>query len=216
MTKYILKCMSEDNSIYWDMLLTDDTYKNEYRGFAVANSYGNNYMHGWTCSDDRLSDVLEAFNLFDGYADSVEWFMLNSGVKIHANRVQFYKALTSCKDDSENACNVLNLIFGGNWKYKVIRGCCQGDWADFIYNAAVISEEEVNYIEAVYFNTGYELGIIEDTDKEPEEIDISDVDCWDYTDKWKDEDIIEHCGFLPGSAVVLEEHKSTVTVYSYS
>ena len=72
MTKYILKCMSEDNSIYWDMLLTDDTYKNEYRGFAVANSYGNNYMHGWTCSDDRLSDVLEAFNLFDGYADSVD------------------------------------------------------------------------------------------------------------------------------------------------
>lgn len=31
-----------------------------------------------------------------------------------------------------------------------------------------------------------------------------------------DEDILDHLGFLPGSAVVLEEHKSTVMVYSYS
>ena len=215
MTTYILKCMSEDNSIYWDSLIDADTYKNEYRGFAVASD--RNYYtsaYSWTCSDEKLSNVLEAFNHFDGYADDVEYFMDRCGVKINANRVQFYKALTDSWDDSKNICNVLNLIFGGNWQHGVIRGCCQGDYADVIYNASVISKEEVNYIEAVCFNTGYELGVIEDTDKEPDEIDASDVDYWDYTDKYRDDDIKKQMG-LP-EAVVLEEHKSTVTVYSYS
>lgn len=213
----ILKCECEWNGDYWDSLLTDDTYKGEYRGFAVSNSYGNNYMHGWTCSDDRLSDVLEAFNSFSGWAEDVENFMYNAGVKIAGNRTQFYKALTGSEDASENACNVLNLIFGGNWKYKTIHGCCQSDWADFIYNAAVISDSEVNYIESVYFNTGCELGVIENADSmDLEDIDKSDVDYWDYTDKYRNEDIAKHFGFDPADCVFMEEHSSMVRVSSFS
>lgn len=216
MTKtVILKCECEDNSIYWDNLLNDDTYKGEYRGFAVSDSYGNNYMHGWTCSDDRLSDVLEAFNHFGGWADEVEDFMYNAGVKIAGNRTKFYKALTASKDASENACNVLNLIFGGNWKYTTIQGC--GDWADCIYNSAVISDDELEYIEAVYFNTGYELGVIEDADgMDLEDIDKSNVDYWDYTDKFRNEDIAKHLGFNPADCVFMEEHSSMVRVSSFS
>ena len=218
MTKtIILKCECCDNSSYWDMLLSYDTYRGEYMGFAVSNSYGNNYMHGWTCSDEKLSDVLEAFNRFSGCPEDVEDFMWCCGVKIAGNRTQFYKALTSCRDDSENACNVLNLIFGGNWKYKIIRGCCQGDWADFIYNAAVISDEEVEYIESVYFNTGYELGIIEDADGvDLEAVDISSVDYWDYTDKFRNDDIAKHLGFNAADCVFMEEHSSMVRVSSFS
>lgn len=213
----ILKCECEDNSIFWDSIINSDTYRGEYRGFAVSSSYGNNYMHSWTCSDDRLSDVLEAFNRFGGWADEVESFMYDAGVPANANRMTFYKALTASKDVSDNCCNVLNLIFGGDWKYKTIRGCCQSDWADFIYNAAVISDEEVEYIESVYFNTGYELGVIEDADgMDLETVDTSSVDYWDYTDKFRNEDIAKHLGFNPADCVFMEEHSSMVRVSSFS
>lgn len=215
----ILKCECEDNSIYWENLLGDDTYKGEYRGFAVSNSYGNNYMHGWTCSDDRLSDVLEAFNSFSGWAEDVEDFMYNAGVKIASNRTQFYKALTASKDASENACNVLNLIFGGNWKYTTIRGCCQGEWADFIYNAAVISDEEVEYIEAVYFNTGYELGVIEDADgMDLETVDRSAVDYWEFIAIGRDDHASICCwlGLVPDETKILTEKEVHTTSCTYS
>lgn len=165
----------------------------------------------------KAATMTKCYPLSGGWAYEVESFMYEAGVKIAGNRTQFYKALTSCRDDSENVCNVLNLIFGGNWKYITIRGCCQGDWADFIYNAAVISDEEVEYIESVYFNTGYELGIIEDADGvDLEDIDKSNVDYWDYTDKFRNDDIAKHLGFNPADCVFMEEHSSMVRVSSFS
>lgn len=209
MTTYILKCSPDYNDTWFDSLFGDDTFRGEYRGFAV----GGHYKNDWKASDNELSRVLFYLDRFSGCASDVEWFMLSCGVKINGNRTQFYKALTASRDDSENACNVLNLIFGGSWKYTTLHGCCQGDWCDCIYNADIVKEDTLSYIEAVYFNTGYELGIIEDSDKAPAEIDFSDVDYWDYTDKWSDDDIKAWCD-LP-KAVVLEDHESTVIVHSF-
>ena len=202
MTTYILKCERYDNSIYWDMILGD-----EYNSFLV---YGN--RHFSIQGDKEIERIYNIFQQYYGcYADYVEEFMDACDVKINGNRMAFYKALKMHYED-ESFCEVLSLITGKKWEHYELRGCCQGDWVDIVVPAD--SKLDLDYMEAVYFNTGYELGVIENTDKEPEDIDASDVDYWDYTDKWTDEDIKKQMG-LP-DAVVLEEHKRTVTVYSYS
>lgn len=202
MTTYILKCKSYDNSIYWDMLLDD-----EYNSFLI---YGN--RHFSIQGDKEIERIYNIFQQYHGCdADYVEEFMDTCDVKINGNRTAFYKALNLHYED-ESFCAVLSLITGKEWEHYELRGCCQGDWVDVVVPAD--TKLDLDYMEAVYFNTGYELGVIEDTDKKPDEIAASDVDYWDYTDKWRDEDIKEQMG-LP-DAVVLEEHKRTITVYSYS
>ena len=211
MTTYILKCESYDNSIYYDML-----WDNVDSGFALGFSdYRAYYSTTNYKGDADAVRVLDAFENFLNNED-IEDFMIACGIPVNGNRVKYYKALTaySSRWQEENALNALRLVLGGEWCHNRLHGCCQGDVCDIFYRVDSWASDSLSYIEAVVFNTGCEIGVIENTDKVPEDIDASDVDYWDYTDKYRDDDIKAQMG-LP-DAVVLEEHKRTVTVYSYS
>ena len=56
----------------------------------------------------------------------------------------------------------LSMYFGEPYSKHVIRGCCQGEWQD-LYCPTSYSKESIDYVEAVYFNTGTRI-VIHDED----------------------------------------------------
>lgn len=65
------------------------------------------------------------------------------------------------KDNEEEAFLLaLKLITGKKWRSICIRGCSQGDY-QYGYASEEISQEDINYIEMCYFNTGAEYQIYE-------------------------------------------------------
>lgn len=90
-------------------------------------------------------------------------------------------------EDEEIILPALELLTGHAWKTGIIRGSCQGDWQNVIYNADTWDRERLEAFETEYFNTGSEW-IIHDEDGEPESPeDISGFSV--YCVKWRDEDI---------------------------
>lgn len=66
-------------------------------------------------------------------------------------------------------CCLLDVIYGGDWDYAEIHGCCQGDYAIVYYdksywnnNSGIIEEIEIRY-----FNLGSEWRIEDDEDEIP-------------------------------------------------
>ena len=100
----------------------------------------------------------------------------------------------SKRDKDEIICNALSLLTGHPYEYRYIRGCCQGDWQGCYYATDLYSDEAIDEIEGLYFNTGTEWQVTEPT-KEYIKCaeDIQNVEtCGMYlVNEWKEEDIKE-------------------------
>ena len=208
MTKnIILKCECEDNSIYFD-----DLFEMGFSPFLLCG----NKDYKVRSNNKELENIYDCFQQYLTWGYDVEDFLHDTDVKINANRVKFYKALNA-EDEGSALLSVLYLVTGKRWAFTTLRGCCQGDWIECLYCIDEMSRDDLDYIEAVFFNTGCELGVIENTDGvDLETVDASDVDYWDYTDKFRNEDIAKHLGFDPADCVFMEEHSSMVRVSSFS
>lgn len=204
--KIILKCECEDNSIWFN-----DLFEMGFSPFLLCGNKDYKVLS----NDKELENIYNCFQQYLTWGYDVEDFMHDTGVKINANRVKFYKAL-NLEDESAALLSVLYLVTGKRWAFTTLRGCCQGDWIECLSCIDEMSRDVLDYIEAVLFNTGYELGVIECADDiDIENVDTSDVDYWDYTDKWRDDDICKWLGFDPADCVLLEEHKRTVTISNF-
>ena len=122
----------------------------------------------------------------------------------------------------ENHTKALSVVMGIKFTCGTIRGCCQGDWLDYIA-PETMNQEKLKYIEAVLFATGTEF--------ETTEVPIDSADDFDkahdagqtnylYTAKWADDDvkadIARQIGCKPEEVAVLkikEEHH--ITTYDY-
>lgn len=69
---------------------------------------------------------------------------------------------------------LLSICEKRDWQTTTIKGYCQRDWQTVFYPADEYTNEFVNYIESVYFNTGDEFKIVDDPD-------VADVDITDET-----------------------------------
>lgn len=69
---------------------------------------------------------------------------------------------------------LLSICEKRTWTTATIQGYSQGDWQTIFYPVDSYSDEFVNYIESIYFNTGDEFKIIDDPD-------AADVDITDET-----------------------------------
>lgn len=63
------------------------------------------------------------------------------------------------------ACEILELITDMEWREETIRGCAQREWQT-IYVSEQISDEDIEYIEMCYFNTGSEYLVYKDNEEE--------------------------------------------------
>lgn len=104
------------------------------------------------------------------------------------------------------------------WTHKTIRGYCQRDWQTIYYPVDSYSDDFINYIESLYFNTGTEVCICE-TDGENDS-----CDPWDYDDNyynyyaerfWNDDLLKEQIAKDTGDSdvVIYEPHKVTTTMW---
>lgn len=204
----VVKMECYDNSVYFDMLRESDS------DFVI---YGNTRDFCGMSPDENLLKLVKRAIDFSGWASDIEDFMMSNDIPINGNRTAFYKALSSPLPVEYNVCSVLSLAKGGCWKWKTIRGCCQSDWQIIYYDSAKVSDDCIDYIEAVYFGTGIELGIIENVeDFDIDSFDSSDIDYYDYTDKYRNDDIAKWLGFDPAFCIFVTEEKRLVSTYSCS
>lgn len=91
---------------------------------------------------------------------------------------------------------ILSIVYGKEYDYKLIRGCCQGDWNYFFYPVADFDNENISFLEDEYFNLGTEW-IIHDEEKAPESPeDISGYGF--YAHGWNEEKIKEEIANAEG------------------
>ena len=69
--------------------------------------------------------------------------------------------------DEDTILAALELLTGHAWQSGTIRGCCQGEWRDVLYQADKWPKERLEAFEVEYFNLGTEW-IVHDKDTEPE------------------------------------------------
>ena len=104
-----------------------------------------------------------------------------SGVELHR-----IKELLEKDKDEETILTCLEIITGKTHKAGAIRGYCQGDYCK-IYYPEDVSQEELDYLEAVYFGTGTEYEV-HDEDNDVNEAD--DISGYTYlSTKWRTEDV---------------------------
>ncbi len=61
--------------------------------------------------------------------------------------------------------HALDLITGGAWKYRTIRGYCQGDWQDIYFDSREYNDEDIKIFEMDYFNMGDEWSVYPENDE---------------------------------------------------
>lgn len=70
-------------------------------------------------------------------------------------------AANGYRDDPETIAAALTLITGRRWDCCTLRGCCQGDWQNCVYDATIWDADSLERLETEYFNTGSEWHVCE-------------------------------------------------------
>lgn len=123
-----------------------------------------------------LASVLEDLrsSVYDTATEAIYDYLWPEGDRkystraIHAIR-QLVQDYPTCKRTEEDniLCKVLSIVTGEHYECQCIRGSSQGDWQYIYYSTEHISQWDIKYIEACYFNEGSEW-IIHDEEDEPE------------------------------------------------
>lgn len=203
MNKLVLRQIAPEYQGKW---LVDDL--KEMEGFAI---YGN--------SDFIEIDTLDSYGLFDeskmtafenliedfeNYIDynddDSEEYMKSIEYYIHT-KLTDEKMLAIKKtiieyienefdvDYEEMIIKIIEIIDGRKLEKTTIRGCCQREWQEMIYDPEMVDPRE---IEAYYFNTGSEWEIGHIGYKDDEEIDFETAELdfgTQYTTEWSTDNI---------------------------
>ena len=101
---------------------------------------------------------------------------------------------------------MLSAITGEEWTNATIRGNCQGDWQNIIYNRALWTSDDIATLEIEYFNTGSEW-IIHDENAAPdtpEDISGYSVYCYGWNDEQIRAEIASAAGVNPDDVILFE------------
>lgn len=129
----------------------------------------------------ELADIMDDFktggyytSFYKNITEAINDYLYREDKKPYSTKVihelkQLVNKYSSCKRNEEDSiiCRVLSIVTGENYTCKDIKGSSQGDWQTVYYPTGKISDKEIEYIEACYFNTGSEW-IVHDEEAEPE------------------------------------------------
>lgn len=138
-----------------DDFYCDRDYKEEICGctedfdeiFVVT---GNRDFIG-TTEASWYNKVKEMLNDLDCYYEFDEWKDIYTELNVNqANQIK--ELYDKCRCVEDIYCDVLNIIYP-ECKYvkRTIRGYCQGDWQEIIYDSLKVNDELVDYLESYYF-----------------------------------------------------------------
>ncbi len=164
--KYVLICQNDDNSMYWDAVKDDLKYLD---AFILEHPESEKYT--------EACDLIKAYDYY--YDPDDETYPIYAFIKDFApgeylpGALYRWEKMKKALEYSsyygaipEAITQVLSALTGEKWVYYTLRGCCQGDVVHLICKDGTIGEDYSGYIEAVYFNTGAEICVL-DYDGEP-------------------------------------------------
>lgn len=120
-------------------------------------------------------------------------------------------------DESASLCRALQLVTGKEHESTTIRGCSQGDWQEIIFPASDYNGDDIERLEADYFNLGTEW-IIHDESSEPETADeISGymLYCYGWNSDQIRAEIASAAGVKP-EAVTMYEYAGSYSIAKYN
>lgn len=159
----------------------DDVYAEN-----VILTGNRNYLSIYPSELESLQQNIEWFNSdlvgYQGFHGNLTelanyYFKKHNGKRWSKHELALWRHVSDLTEDyssdneEEAYLLALKLITGKEWRSICIKGFCQGDWQEG-YVSSDISQEDVNYIEMCYFNTGSEYKIYESKEafdnKEPD------------------------------------------------
>lgn len=187
MKKYIIKELYNeyDNGIYFDMLKQD-----------IIEGYSDSIFIGFNKEFIGVNDELINTIRYEiiNYSDYViEAYYKNNLSSFIIEQLKPYKNISlkqaikiaqiaRCASDNEfygsnykAICEVLSIIYNKAFNCECLRGYSQGDWIYCFYSSD-INKQFIDYIEAVYFNTGIELYISDEPIDIPTDGNIDSVE----------------------------------------
>lgn len=151
------------NDAYYDMLVNDSESTNDFFIYGNKDFIG---INGGVIK--YIKDNIVNYSLYE-----VESYYKNNLCAYIIDYLKQYKKISLksaikimqlLKSDDNNGsaiiCATLEAIFNKRYKKTIIRGACQSDWNYLFYAIDYIDNEQRDYIEAVYFNCGYEIEYI--------------------------------------------------------
>lgn len=179
--KYILICQNYDNSMYWEAVKDDLRHLD---AFILEQPESEKYTDA--------CDLIKAYNYYydpDDEAYPIYDFIKDfaPGEYLPGALYRWEKMKKALEYSSyhgatpEAITQVLSAITGEKWVYYTLRGCCQGDIAHLICKAGTIGKDHAGYIEAMYFNTGVEICVLDDDGEPPKsEMEFYENGYFDY------------------------------------
>lgn len=168
--KYVLICQNDDNSMYWEAVKDDLRHLD---AFILEQPESEKY------TDTR--DLIKAYNYY--YDPDDESYTLYDFIKDFAPCAYLPGALYRWEKmkkaleyssyygtTPEAISQVLSALTGEKWEYYTLHGYCQGVFAHLIYKNGTLDYDYINYTEAVLFNTGVEICVIDDGGDPPESV----------------------------------------------
>lgn len=129
------------------------------REYDLITKYLDNACYDWenrTYYGDTLTEILRQYG-----------FEKNSGKRWSPRELHDWKLIFEGKyDEEETILHALDLITGGKWECKTIRGYCQGDWQDIYFDSREYGDEAIKLFEIDYFNMGDEWNVYPENDED--------------------------------------------------
>lgn len=214
---YARQVNCDDTSIYMD----DEGIFNS--DIVIARKEYNRF-YGYNV--EGLKDVYDRIVNYSNY--EVESYYKNNIAAYIIDNLRQYKKISLkqalkiadvLKDKNSNYIDVflavLSAIKNKEYGSITIRGCCQDDYATLFYVKKDMSFQLLQYIEAVYFNTGFEIMIHDDNNIPIEADDICGYTF--YTASYKVDDIkqeiADQFNNVNKDDVILYMIEKTITIY---
>lgn len=235
MKKYIVKQVyNEDNSIYFENVLYD-----------IENNFNDDIMIGFNKDYKSINfDVIDVikndlinyndYEISGYYKNNIVAYIIDY-LKPHKkiNVKQALKIIKRIKEYQNSCCyyrdafydlisDILSFIYCKHFNIYCMRGYCQSDWIYCFYSDDV-NYDFIQYIEAVFFNTGIELYISENKLNIDEIENINDFDYDGYYEYMQDyylkDNLLNHIAEMIGCAadeiqLFCIENITTKTVYN--
>lgn len=190
-----LYCIEQRND-YIDM---DDYFnfveeaKNQKFAFEGGRDFKSFYFSEYEKIVKNFDYFINDIDDGDGTVSEIVnyYFPKTNGKKYSPKEIKAYKELykTYCAEQNYNyinyICDILRLMTGTVYEKTTIEGYCQGDWAELIY-PTTMGKSYINYIEALFFNTGTEYRcVLAESDEILTVDELNDIyaieDYYDYT-----------------------------------
>ena len=120
-------------------------------------------------------------------------------------------------DENALICRALQLVTGKEYETTTIRGCSQGDWQEILYPAGEYDGDQIEHLEADYFNTGTEWIIHDEAEdpETPEDISGYSTYCYGWNSDQIRQEIADAAGAKP-EAVTMYEYAGSYTLPKYN